>query len=59
MSSHSAVQEEVKYESVRPNRHFYTEDFQDFNEKHKDFDFKIFRKAYKEQDFSGFQGMAN
>lgn len=47
------------YESVRPNKHFYTENFDSFNERHKEFDFKVFRKAYNKEEFEGFGGNFN
>ena len=47
---------DFKYESARPNNHFYKENFDSFNEQHQDFSFKIFRRAYKNEEFDGFKG---
>ena len=49
-------QGDFQYESVRPNQHFYRDNFDSFNEQHRDFDFKVFRRAYSgEEEFEGFK----
>jgi hypothetical protein len=52
-------QDDFEYKSARPNQHFYKDNFDSFNQEHKDFDFKVFRKAYNREEFEGFNGRFN
>lgn len=55
-SSETTTDMDFEFESVRPNRHFYSDNVNDFQDDHEGVDFKIFRRAYDKEEFEGFQG---